>query len=127
VSVIKTLNDVGVPEEIINDTLTAINTLYKTHPRNNITVQSITKITRHDIGVTKKILYVLLGLRKITATYLPRHKKCNKVIGAEETSVEVIQHMANNNAYICGNCIQKIWQFQEVDVEILFWPLGFGK
>ncbi|MFX1485030.1 MAG: hypothetical protein ACFFCP_17770 [Promethearchaeota archaeon] len=94
------------------------------HPNAPVDIQTISEMTGVFGAVVKQVFFVLLSLRLLKATFIPRHRICGHVVGAEETSVKTIQDKAANGEYWCTHCGEPIESSENVEAQIVFWKPG---
>jgi hypothetical protein len=100
--------------------------LAREYPGKPINVQKISELSGVSGELVKEIFYLLLGLRFLKATFFPRHRKCGKPIGQEETSVETIREKANAGEYghNCIFCGEPAESEEDIIIQIVFWEPG---
>lgn len=114
-------------ERVMGETVSqVIDRLLKEYPGKSIDVQQVSELSGLPTIIVKKVFYLLLGLRLLKATFLPRHKACDRVIGQSETSVQIINQKARTGQYgsNCMICTQTIEGEQDIEAQILFWKPG---
>jgi hypothetical protein len=104
----------------------AIDHLLKEYPEKSVDVQQVSELSGFPPVTVKKVFYLLLGLRLLKATFLPRHKGCDRVIGPPEISVQMINYKAQAGQYgsNCMLCAQTIEGEQDIEIQMLFWKPG---
>ena len=95
-------------------------------PNRPIDIQNVSESSGVPSDAVKRVLYLLLGLRLLKATFLPRHRACDRVIGEQELSVQRIIEKAQTGQYgpYCMLCTQPIDGEVDIEVQILFWKPG---
>jgi hypothetical protein len=89
-------------------------------PGKTIDVQKICELSGVSGEIVKQVFYLLLGFRLLKATFFPRHRNCERVIGQEEPSVKTIKQKANAGQYgpNCSFCGGPAESEQDIIIEI---------
>lgn len=116
--------DIGIPPDVGECTADAIQHLLSERPNAPIDVQSISDKTGYLGPVVRKVLYALLALRMLKATFLPRHRACGHIIGGQEHSVELIRQKAREGHYVCFHCFERAEGPEDIEIQIVFWKPG---
>ncbi|MBN2002973.1 MAG: hypothetical protein JXA21_06420 [Anaerolineae bacterium] len=114
-------------EQITGDKIVnAVNCFITKYPRKDINIQMVSDNSGCNRAIVKRILYILLGLRYLKATFVPIHNTCGRVIGQQERSISVINEKIENEEYFCIGCREIVYEAQEVQIKILFWEPGIN-
>jgi hypothetical protein len=94
-------------------------------PNKAIQIQEVSERTGFPGSLVKEVFYLLLAFRVFKATFVPRHRNCDRPIGAQETSVERIRLKADAGEYrICMVCGETIEGSKDIEIQIVFWKQG---
>ncbi|GEM_PF-2495809 len=95
-------------------------------PNASIDIQKVSEAVGSPAMTVKRVFYLLLGMQLLKATFLPRHKACDGIIGQQETSVEMISHKALNGGYgsFCPLCFEPFETSKDIEIQIVFWKPG---
>lgn len=115
---------VGIRQIVGDCVVDTINSFITKYPQKNINIQEISNNAGYTRAVIKRVLYVLLGLRHLKATFVPIHSICGLAVGQPESSVSLIAEKIENEDYFCIRCREVICESQEIQIQILFWEPG---
>lgn len=115
--------DIGIDPDLGKSVVKAILDYIETHCNDQVSLQKIIEQTGFPGDEVKGVFYVLLTLRYLKPTFLPRHHDCESAIGGQEFSIVDIRRKFENGDYplLCGRCHEEISNFDELDIEIIFW------
>lgn len=104
----------------------AIDRILNEWPDRPIDVQKVSESSGVPGGIVKRVFYLFLALRLLKATFLPRHRACDRVIGDWESSVEMINDKARTGQYgsHCMLCAEPIEGEGDIEIQIVFWKPG---
>ncbi len=114
----------GIKNEVGEQIAAEVSKFMQDHPQKNIDIQKISDSSGYTRTVVKRILYILLGLRYLKATFVPIHSICGKVIGSQEISVNTVNEKVGNEEYFCVECRELIYEPQDIQIQVLFWEPG---
>lgn len=116
-------DDIGIDPNLGKSVVRAILDYSDTHYNDSISLQKVIEKTGLPGDEVKNVFYALLTLRYLKPTFLPRHNECGAAIGTPESSTEDIRRKFDNGDYplLCGRCHEEICDFEELDIEIIFW------
>ena len=118
--------DIGIEQKIGELVIEGVHRFMSDHPDEAIDIRNISEAVGYPGETVKRVLYVLLGLRFLKASFLPRHRICGRVIGGQEMSVETIQEKATEEKFgeFCILCGEPIEGPQDIETQIIFWRPG---
>ncbi len=116
--------DVEIEPDIGECVVQAINHLISERPNASIDIQKVAEAVGFPGTTVKPVFYMLLGLRLLKATFIPRHRTCGRMIAEQEQSAEVILEKARNEEYWCIHCAEPIEGPQDIETQIIFWKPG---
>ncbi|MCW5203375.1 hypothetical protein VU12_10595 [Desulfobulbus sp. US4] len=126
----KRLKSVDIPFQEINidpehgdAIIRAIGEYIGKHSGESISLQKIIEQTGLPGDEVKDVFFALLTLRYLKPTFMPRHILCESAIGSQKKSVEDIRNKFEAGGYpeICARCHEEIAEFDELEIEIIFW------
>ncbi len=118
---------IGIKEDDGERIVKTIQKISSERPHNSIEIQTITDAVGLPAIEVKKIFYMLLGLKLLKATFIPRHKACDHVIGTQEHSVGIIMEKVNQGTIDwCNYCQEPINGPEDIDIQIIFWKPGIN-
>lgn len=103
--------------------LNAVQEYIDNHNGDKIPLQKIVESTGLPGDEIKETFFTLLTLRYLKPTFLPRHLNCETVIGQQERSVDEIRKKMEEGEYpqLCSRCHEEIADFDDLEIEIIFW------
>lgn len=117
--------DAGVEPGVGKKILAAVDRLMNERPNKSIGIQDVSEITGFTGDLVKDVFYLLLAFRVFKATFIPRHRNCDRPIGSQETSVDKIWQKAETGEYgTCMICGQTIESSEDIEIQIVFWKPG---
>jgi hypothetical protein len=116
----------GIEPEAGERIAAAIFRLMNEHPHAAIDVQQVTDIVGISGFTVKPVFSVLLSLRLLKATFMPRHRHCGRVIGQQEPTIHAIEKKAEQGEYgdVCMLCGEPIEGPEDIEMQIVFWRPG---
>lgn len=113
----------GIEKEQSDRVLDSICIFTSRKPKKSIELKYISELSGVPLRIVKEVFYLLLNAKKLSATYVPRHKKCGKPIGKEEKSPNIIYKNIDNGIYDvgCVFCQMEIEEYSDIDIQIIFW------
>jgi hypothetical protein len=117
---------IGIDQKIGELVLEGVDRFISHHPNEAIDIREISEAVGYSGETVKRVLYLLLSLRFLKASFLPRHRICGRVIGEQEISAEVIQEKATEEEFgdFCILCGEPIEGPQDIETQIVFWRPG---
>lgn len=102
--------------------IAAIEYEMQNNPTQSIKIQQISESFGFPPTYVKRALYLLFSQRKIKATYILRHKKCDTILSKQEDSPSSItQKIDNGDIDWCFKCNEPIESKDEIEIEMIFW------
>lgn len=114
----------GIEPQIGYRVIDIVDKLTFLNPNTPLSIQKISQQSGYNAEDIKNIFYLLLSIKKIKATFLPRHKKCDQPVGEPEKSSEIIFEKIRNEEFWCNHCHATILNASEIEIQLIFWKLG---
>jgi hypothetical protein len=113
---------ITVDQETIERVYFAIDRKASEKPDSSIDIQSISNDLRFTPATVKETFLILHLYGYLKATFLPRCKKCDKVIGEPAESVEILYNKADQGEFdFCVGCYEEIVGREGLTIQLLFW------
>lgn len=115
--------EININPQLGDAVIRAIGDYIGNHAEESISLQKIIEHTGLPGNEVKDVFFALLTLRYLKPTFSPRHILCDSVVGPQEKSVEDIRNKFEDEKYpeICARCHEAIAEFDDLDIEIIFW------
>ena len=117
--------EAGIEQELGECVLEEIARISSESSGTSIDVHKVSEAVGISGAVVRRVLYLMLTLGKLRATFTPRHRLCRKIIGREEETVTAIQSKAESGGYgqLCLSCGEPIEDSQDIEIQMNFWRL----
>lgn len=115
-------NALGMPPERAEGLVEAVRTVASSMADGRVTVHALMEQTHEDPEFLKSVLATLLLNGVLGARFVPYHRKCDRVIGADEPSVDMIYSKLDDGEYsiVCPNCHDYLDGPNDLIIRILF-------
>ena len=115
-------HQINIDRLVIESVYSAISKKSAESPHNPVSLLSISNELKIDQALVKEIFMILYLYGYMKASFLPRCRSCDKVVGRDEESVETIYEKADNGDYgYCVGCTNLVGHKDDLEIELLFW------